>query len=238
MLLSVFIAHPAIKKTLAIIWLVIFCTGLVLWWRSAIPLTRIPSLLESWLTRFGLLHAALIYVVFYTVRPLVLFPASLLTIASGLVFGPVLGVVFTIIGENASANFAFFLARWFGRDLVVARETESSLAARWDRRLRQNGLVTVLIMRLIYLPFDLVNFACGLTAMRQIDFAIGTFIGIIPALVSFVLFGGVASATNHHRFLTLGLALFFFLLGLVIARLLKNNDGEGSVADRQPGSDV
>ncbi|PLX98298.1 MAG: hypothetical protein C0623_13320 [Desulfuromonas sp.] len=236
--MSVFDAHPAIKKLLATIWLAIFCSGLVLWWQSGIPLTQIPYRLESWLEQFGLLHAALIYVVFYTIRPLILFPAALLTIASGLVFGPFLGVIFTIIGENASANFAFFLARWFGRYLVAARESESSLAARWDQRLRQNGLVTVLIMRLIYLPFDLVNFACGLTAMRQLDFAIGTFIGIIPALVSFVLFGGVASATNQHRILTLVLAILFFFLGLIVARLLKKNGKEGDATDLQPGGDA
>jgi uncharacterized membrane protein YdjX (TVP38/TMEM64 family) len=191
-----------------------------------------PYLLESWLTQFGLWRAALIYVLFYTVRPLILFPASLLTIASGLVFGPVLGIIFTIIGENASANFAFFLARWFGRDLVASHEQEGSLAAKWDERLRRNGMVTVLVMRLIYLPFDLVNFACGLTSMRQRDFAIGTFIGILPALISFVLFGGVAAAGNQYRLLTLGLAILFFLLGLFIARFFRRREPADKVRER------
>ncbi len=222
--MSIFIAHPKLKKCLAAIWLILFAGGLFFWWRSGIPLQRIPYRLETWLQQFGLLKAALIYIVFYTIRPLILFPASLLTIASGLVFGPLLGILFTIVGENASANFAFFLARWFGRDLVAAREQEGSLAARWDARLRQNGMVTVLIMRLIYLPFDLVNFACGLTSMRQVDFAIGTFIGILPALISFVLFGGVAAASNENRAMTFSLAIMFFFLGLVIARLFKQQD--------------
>ena len=222
--MSTFISNHRIKKILAAIWLFLFCFALFFWSRSGIPLQKIPYHLEAWLEQFGLLRAALIYVVFYTVRPLILFPASLLTIASGLIFGPLLGILFTIIGENASANFAFVLARWFGRDLVASHEQEGSLAAKWDTRLRQSGLVTVLIMRLIYLPFDLVNFACGLTSMRQRDFAIGTFIGILPALISFVLFGGVAAASNENRMMTLGLAILFFFLGLVIARLFKKRE--------------
>ena len=166
----------------------------------------------------------MIYIIFYALRPLVLFPASLLTIASGLVFGPILGIVFTIVGENASANFAFFLARWLGREAVAAREYEGSFAEKWDKRLSQNGLVTVLIMRLIYFPFDLVNFSCGLTSMRQRDFAVGTFIGILPTLISFVLFGGVASAGNQNRLLTIILAVFFFFIGLVFVHLFKRRE--------------
>lgn len=224
--MTTIISRQTGKKIFAVFWLALFSYGLFSWWRSGIPLQQIPFHLETWLEQFGLLKAALIYIIIYTVRPLILFPAALLTISSGLVFGPWLGILFTIIGENASANFAFFLARWFGRDLVAAREQKSSLAARWDERLRLNGLVTVLIMRLIYLPFDLVNFACGLTSMRQRDFAIGTFVGILPALISFVLFGGIAAAGNQNRTLTLGLALLFFCLGLVIALLFKRREPE------------
>lgn len=207
--MSIFVSYPKTKTFLAAIWLTLFAAGLVVWWRSGIPLQQVPYQIEAWLEHFGLLNAALIYIVFYAVRPLILFPASLLTVASGLVFGPLLGILFTIIGENASANFAFFLARWLGRDFVATREQKDSLLARWDNRLRQNGLVTVLIMRLIFLPFDLVNFSCGLTSMRQRDFAVGTFIGILPTLISFVLFGGLAAAGNSNRMLTLGLAIFF-----------------------------
>ena len=212
------------KKIFAVVWLVVFVCGFYLWRQSGIPLQKLPYQLQSWLEQFGLLNAAMIYIVFYAVRPLILFPASLLTIASGLIFGPLLGILFTIVGENASANFAFFLARWLGREAVASREQHSSLAAKWDARLSQNALVTVLIMRLIYLPFDMVNFACGLTSMRQRDFAIGTFIGILPTLIAFVLFGGIASASNQNRILTLALAIFFFFIGLVVVHIIKKRE--------------
>ncbi len=75
-------------------------------------------------------------------------------------------------------------------------------------------------MRLIYLPFDAVNYGCGLSAIRQRDYALGTFIGIIPGLVAFVLLGGVGAAGVEHRLLILTASAAFFLLGLAIARYL------------------
>lgn len=187
-------------------------------------LTQIPDLLNDWLRQWGFFNAALIYIILYTVRPLTLFPASLLTIASGLVFGPWYGVLFTIIGENCSANLAFVVARWFGRDWVQARENNDII--KWEAKLSDNGLMTVLIMRLIYLPFDAVNFGCGLTSMRQRDFALGTFIGIMPGLVSFVLLGGSVASGVDNRITIIGISVACFLLGIIVAkRIRKHNLG-------------
>ena len=192
------------------------------WWQSAIALTSVPSLLQEWLDNVGLLNAAFIYIVLYAIRPLILFPATLLTIASGLIFGPWLGTLFTIIGENASANFGFSLVRWFGRESVATHSTP--LMSRWDEKLKQNGIVSVMTMRLIMLPFDAVNFSCGLTAIRQRDYAIGTFIGILPSLIGFVLLGGIAAPGVHNRTLVVVLSALFMLLGFGIAHYLKRRD--------------
>jgi uncharacterized membrane protein YdjX (TVP38/TMEM64 family) len=97
----------------------------------------------------------------------------------------------------------------------------SETVLRWDEKLKQNGIVAVMTMRLIMLPFDAVNFGCGLTAIRQRDYAIGTFIGIFPSLVGFVLLGGVAAAGVENRVMVLILSLCFMLLGFGIAHTLK-----------------
>lgn len=195
---------------------------LYLWLQSDVMLTQIPDLLNDWLRQWGFFNAALIYIILYTVRPLTLFPASLLTIASGLVFGPWYGVLFTIIGENCSANLAFVVARWFGRDWVQARENNDII--KWEAKLSDNGLMTVLIMRLIYLPFDAVNFGCGLTSMRQRDFALGTFIGIMPGLVSFVLLGGSVASGVDNRITIIGISVACFLLGIIVAKRIRQHN--------------
>lgn len=210
------IAHR-FKFLFATLWGILFLTSAVIWYRSGIELTSIPDYLHERLSEFGLLRAAFIYICLYTLRPLILFPATLLTIASGLIFGPWLGILFTVIGENASANLAFTIARWLGRDWISAHE--HGAVNRWEERIKENAVVSVLVMRLIYLPFDAVNYGSGLTSMRHVDFFVGTFLGIIPGLVSFVLIGGAAAATVSNRLLIFGLALFFFILGLVIAKV-------------------
>jgi uncharacterized membrane protein YdjX (TVP38/TMEM64 family) len=214
-----------LKPFVGLAWAGLFVAVVVAWGRSDVALVDTPALIEGWLSGFGLGRAGAIYVVLYAVRPLVLFPATLLTVASGLVFGPVLGIVFTIAGENLSANLAFALARWLGRDWVGAHEHGAILV--WEGRIRENGLVGVLLMRLVYLPFDAVSYGCGLTSMRQRDFAIGTFIGILPGLVSFVLLGGAASAGVEDRLVVLGAAVVFFLLGLALARRVREHAPTG-----------
>jgi uncharacterized membrane protein YdjX (TVP38/TMEM64 family) len=211
-----------IKVFSGTLWFCLFLTALTIWWRSKLPLSGIPLQLEQWLHDFGLLKAAAIYVVLYAVRPLILFPATLLTVASGLIFGPWLGVVFTMVGENASANFAFALARWFGRKSVTNHLSE--MMHSWDDKLQENGIVTVLAMRLIMLPFDAVNFGCGLTSIRQRDYAIGTFFGIIPSLIGFVLIGGLAASGGHNRAVILSLSLFFIVVSFGIANFLKRRE--------------
>ena len=96
--------------------------------------------------------------------------------------------------------------------------------SRWDEKLKQNGIVSVMTMRLIMLPFDAVNFSCGLTAIRQRDYAIGTFIGILPSLIGFVLLGGIAAPEVHNRTLVVVLSALFMLLGFGIAHYLKRRD--------------
>ncbi len=213
------ISKRVVKPLFSGIWAVVMLAAGWGWIRSGLEFREVPELLDAWLSQFGLLRAALIYVVLYTLRPLVLFPATLLTVASGMLFGPWLGILFTIIGENASANFAFRIARWLGRGWVDDREAGRIRA--WDSRIRDNAITSVLLMRLLYFPFDAVNYGCGLTSMRQRDFFIGTLLGIMPALVSFVLLGGAGAAGVENRKLLFGSAVFFFVIGLVVARWLR-----------------
>lgn len=224
------LALKPIKLIFACLWLGLFLFSLVSWWRSGIELTEIPRLLDQWLSDTGLFNAALIYVVLYAVRPLILLPATLLTVASGMIFGPWLGTLFTVLGENASANVGFSLARWFGRNAVASHE--SVRMSHWDGKLKQNGLVAVMTMRLIMIPFDAVNFGCGLTSIRHRDYAIGTFVGILPSLIGFVLLGGIAAPGVHNRLLVMILSALFMLLGFWIAHYLKRKEG-GSGASSQ-----
>jgi uncharacterized membrane protein YdjX (TVP38/TMEM64 family) len=169
----------------------------------------------------------LIFLGLYTVRPLFLFSASLLSIAAGLLFGPVLGVIYTILGSNASASVAYLLGRFFGQNLLS--ETTTGLG-RYLRGMRERSFETVFIMRLIFLPYDLVNYLAGILKIHYLPFITASALGSLPGTLAFVLFG--ASATSLRgaepsfdwRVLAASVAIFF--VSLLIARLVKRRQGE------------
>ncbi len=139
----------------------------------------------------------LLYLALYALRPIILFPAMLLTITSGSLFGFWGGWAVAILGENLSANTAYWLARFVGGD--SASHSEQGLIARWRHTLEEHAIATVVILRAAYLPFDPVNFVCGFLSVPWVKYTVGTFIGIMPPMVTFVSFG---ASINVEDFLT------------------------------------
>ncbi|MEK7639286.1 MAG: FAD-dependent oxidoreductase [Patescibacteria group bacterium] len=143
------------------------------------------------------------YMVLYAVRPLILFPATLLTALSGALFGFWWGILFTIIGENASANFAYSIGRFFGKGLRL----EDTIIGNWVEKLRNNSFEAVLLMRLFYVPFDLTNYGSGVVGAKWREYFLATLIGIMPGLTTFVALG---AAVDLEELRTMGLSFDAF----------------------------
>lgn len=174
------------KITALLFWLLIL--GGYSWYAHQNNLTTANALklLDNWLT--ATLYGPLLYIFFYTVRPLLFFPATLLTILGGFLFGPIGGILYTIIGSNASAMVAFGVGRYFGQGILAGQENQNLLQG-YAQRLRQNSFETVLLMRLLFLPYDLVNYLAGFLGISWQAFLLATAIGSIPGTFSFVLLG-------------------------------------------------
>jgi uncharacterized membrane protein YdjX (TVP38/TMEM64 family) len=130
-----------------------------------------------------------VYVLFYSFRSLVFFPASLLTIIAGVLFGPWYGLLYTLIGENISANVSFIVGRYLMSDLEEYVHKKSRLFSRIITQIQGKGFLAVLLMRLAYLPFDLVGYSSGIFKLNQKDFALGTLLGTIPGLMAYTFLG-------------------------------------------------
>ena len=117
------------------------------------------------------------------------FPAELVAIANGMVFGPLLGIVVTWSGAMLGAVVAFALARLLGRPFV-ARLVDAKKWQHFDAWLARDGWRVLLLARLApIVAFNLVNYAAGLTAINWWTFLWTTAIGILPATVTMVLVG-------------------------------------------------
>jgi uncharacterized membrane protein YdjX (TVP38/TMEM64 family) len=130
----------------------------------------------------------ILYIIIYWLRPLIFFPATVLTVLSGFLFGPI-GILYTIIGANGSAMVAFCVGYFFGQGILDGNDESAGFIQKYTTRMRENSFETVLLMRLIFLPYDLVNYSAGFLRIMWLPFLLATAIGSIPGTISFVLLG-------------------------------------------------
>ena len=116
-------------------------------------------------------------------------PRTVFTLAAGLLFGSVFGLLLTVVATTAAAVIAYFLIRATG-GRMVERYVRGS-AVRWARsRLDHHGTLAVTSMRLVpIIPFAALNYVCGLSAVRFVPYLIGTVVGIVPGTVAIVVLG-------------------------------------------------
>ena len=193
----------------------------------------------------------LAYLAVYLARPSVLFPASVLTIVGGLLFGPVVGVIVVVVAANASALLAYSIGRLLGRrpgaDMIdgVAPDVaaaDASIAKRWSQRMRDNSFETVLIMRLLFLPYDLVNYLSGILRLAWLPFLLATALGSLPGTVSFVLLGAslerIDDGFGGIDPVSLVASIVIFLASLVIAGMVRSRQRPDQLVDDSTDIDV
>jgi len=165
--------------------------------------------LRAGIASFGI-WGPVAYLVIYSIAPSLMVPGLPLTVAGGILFGPLWGSVYTIVGATIGASIAFLIARYLGRDWVKSR-VEGSRLKELDRKVGEEGWKIVAFTRLIPLfPYNALNYAFGLTRVGFLDYLWATFVFMMPGVVAYVvfsssildLFRGVLS-----RQLVIGLAL-------------------------------
>ncbi len=155
------------------------------WQQNLTPLETVRSLADFMASS---VVGALIFIALYTACPLLFFPVGLLAAAGGFVFGPLKGGILTLLGTAVSSSFAYLVGRYFGKGLL-GPEKATGVAGRYADRLRENGFEAVLIARLTFLPFDLINYLAGLVRIGWKPFILASMLGSLPGTLSFALLG-------------------------------------------------
>jgi uncharacterized membrane protein YdjX (TVP38/TMEM64 family) len=116
------------------------------------------------------------------------FPRTAFTLAAGLLFGPVLGVLIAVAASTASAILAVLLVRAAGWQLN--RLVRHGTIDRVDERLRQRGWPAILSLRLIpVLPFSAINYAAGASRVGLLPYTLATLAGLLPGTAAVVVLG-------------------------------------------------
>ncbi len=160
--------------------------------------------------------APLVFLLLYAAATLAPVPKNVLSVAAGLVFGLPAGFVIVLLAALLGALAAFALGRVLGRD-AVERMTGARVA-RVDALLGRHGLLAVLGVRLVpVLPFTVINYSAGLTAVRLRDYVIGTTLGMIPGTIAFVALGAYGTSPGRWPFVLAALVLVVLTAGGAIA---------------------
>ena len=214
------------QKMIALLFWLVLILAFVLYSsiNNLTPLGATRALMNA-LAELPILVRGSVFIAIYTLRPLIFFPASLLTLAIGALCGPVWGIVFAVIGSNFSATLAYFVGRLLGQD-VLQLKGDNALQ-RYLERMRQNSFETIFVMRLIFLPYDLVNYAAGFLKINYGAFILATILGSLPGTISFVLFGassGLEGGTPSFDWRILALSVAIFVASLLVSRLVKRRE--------------
>lgn len=218
------------ERTKKIILLSVFAALTALCWYLSTIFS--PAQLQQWLDGLGF-WAPLGYMGLFAVLPAFFFPVAVLALAGGLLFGLWKGALYTLIGAAVNCSLMFWLARHAGRRQVEAL-LQRKLSPSWRKRLTRlegrEGFLLLVVLRLIpAVPYNLINYAFGLTGMSWGTYMLASCIGIIPGTFAFINIGDKAlDVTSLGFWIALGLLALLLavtaLLGKVIFREKRNED--------------
>lgn len=148
------------------------------------------------------LFAPMIYVLCFAILPIFLFPVPILAVVAGAVFGLFAGSLYTIIGAMINSVLMFYIARFLGFR-AVSDFTQNSKSKILKTLGEPGGKFSlILILRLMPLvPYNALNYACGVMNVSLREYVVATFVGIVPATFIMVNLGEKALDMRSNGFI-------------------------------------
>jgi uncharacterized membrane protein YdjX (TVP38/TMEM64 family) len=135
--------------------------------------------------------APLAFIAGYAAAVVAFAPGLPLTLAGGAIFGPLAGILWVFAAASLGACAAFLVARYAARGLVEERLRRDPRFAAIDRAIGERGLRIAFLLRLSpVFPFNLLNYALGLTRIRFADYALAC-LGMLPPTIAYVYLGSL-----------------------------------------------
>ena len=143
--------------------------------------------LERWIQDAGI-WAPLLFMAVYAVAAVLFLPGTLLTLAGGALFGPVLGTLYNLTGATIGATLAFLIARYLASDWIAERT--GGRLKQLINGVEDEGWRFVAFTRLVPLfPFNLLNYALGLTRIKLSHYLLATYTCMLPGAMAYTYLG-------------------------------------------------
>lgn len=181
---------------------------------AVIVFVDIPALstLRDWADRAGAWFP-LAYWVGYVLITQFPVPRTILTLSSGILFGPLVGVIIATTATAVAACISLTTVRYLIGDWVRPRLTHP-VVEKINARLRTRGWAAVISLRMIAgIPFSVMNYTAAMTEIRVATFTVATFIGAAPGTIATVFFGDTLTGNTNPAIIAITVALA--LLGII-----------------------
>ncbi len=147
--------------------------------------------LLEWISSLGAV-APIVFIAAYIAACVLFIPGSIMTIGAGVLFGVVRGSIYVSIGATAGATAAFLIGRYLARDWVAAKLAGNATFDAIDAAVGREGWKIVGLTRLSpVFPFNLLNYAYGLTRVSLRDYLLASWLGMLPGAVMYTYIGSV-----------------------------------------------
>lgn len=220
------------KLVVLVFWLTVIVT---FWWamqRYNLSPMMAVKLLANWFVDSS--YGPSLFILFFILQPLVFFPSVVMGITAGCLYGPLLGLLYAILGANGAASVTYLMGRFLGQGVVDMPATNSRLQT-YLTHLKHNTFESILTLNLLFMPFDLVNYTAGFLQVRWKPFALGTVFGSLPGTFTVVLFGAsldgpmLEGQWPQFDYRTLAISLLMLIISLTLSRYLKRRERHSSV---------
>lgn len=132
--------------------------------------------------------APLLFMLIYAVATVLFLPGSVITLAGGALFGPVLGTFYNLTGATLGATLAFLVSRYIASEWVAQRT--GGRLKQLINGVEEEGWRFVAFVRLVPLfPFNLLNYALGLTRIPLLQYVIASYICMLPGAIAYTYLG-------------------------------------------------
>ncbi len=148
----------------------------------------------AWISGLGLL-GYVFFILLYVLATVLFLPGAILTLGAGFVFGVVRGSLLVSLASTVGAVCAFLIGRYLARDWAAGRIAGSPKFQAVDEAVGREGWKVVLLTRLSpVFPFNVLNYAYGLTAVSLKHYLFASWLGMIPGTVMYVYVGSLAGS--------------------------------------------
>ncbi|MGL4671501.1 MAG: TVP38/TMEM64 family protein [Cetobacterium sp.] len=213
------------KKRIAKLFIIIFIAFLffLFFKYDGVKYIKDKEQLKTLIESFGIL-APLSYILLYCIVTVTTISTLPLSLAGGVLFGPVYGIIYTMIGASFGMMSSFLIARYIAKDFIERKFSNLQIFKKINEGVKKDGPFILAVTRLLPIfPFGIQNYLYGLTSISFFKYTIFSIVFILPGTSVFVLLAGAISAGNTKDAAKISLiASLIFLALTIITRVIQN----------------